>query len=318
MNMHPMLKAKRPIIPTRCIEALANAIKIAIEDGHQGIQINGRARDGKTMAATYLQTHLSWLDNPAFVLRISMPRRTNHSDTAFYKTIQAEFGLTQHHHSSAINRIRQLSDRIIADCMAQNCTLAILFIDEAQHLSNDDFEYLTNIDNIMADSGFQLFCVFIHQTDDPKAEKKKKRSRLFDELPPHVVGRYFMAEHTFSGLRGAADITYALDQFDRWLKFDGKSFTEFFANQAFVNGWRFASHANDFVNAISSIRKRGSLSASGDLAMKIFDVVCYRLLVRVAGESPTFVGFDQDQIEKALIDAGYLRLESTRKRQTQV
>ncbi|BDU21630.1 AAA family ATPase [Dyella sp. GSA-30] len=315
MIAHPMLRDARPLIATRCIEGLAEAIKIAIEDGHQGIQVQGRSRDGKTKAAIYLQTHPSWLDDSAYIFRITMPRRSNHSDTAFYKTIQSELGLSQHSHSGSVNRIRQISDRIIAGCLGQESTQAVLFVDEAQQLSDDDFEYLTNIDNAVTDGGFRLFCVFIHQSDDTKAEKRKKRSSLVNNLPPHVIGRFFMASHTFSGLRGAADISHALDQYDSRLRFEGKTFTEFFAGQAFASGWRLASHANDFVSAISAIRKRSNLKGSGDLAMKIFDVVCYRLLVRVAAETPNFAGLSKELIEKVILDSGYLLLEVARQRQ---
>lgn len=315
MSIHPLRKSNRPIIATRPIEALADAIKIAIEDGHQGIQVYGRSRDGKTMASSYLQSHDSWLDEPAAVLRISMVRRENLSDSAFYIIIQMALGLLQHPRSSAALRIRQISDKIIADCLSRRCTRAILFIDEAQHLSDNDFEYLTNIDNTLTESGYQLFCVFISQTDDTKAEKRRKRSRLMLELPPHVVGRYFMAEHAFSGLRGNADIAHALDQFDSRLFFEGASFTEFFAKEAFASGWRIAHHANDFVNAIASIRRRNHLPIAHDLAMKIFDVACYRLLVRIAGEATSFGGFDQEIIEKVLIDSGYICLEVARQRQ---
>jgi hypothetical protein len=49
--------------------------------------------------------------------------------------------------------------------------------------------------------------------------------------------------------------------------------------------------------------------------MKIFDVVCYRLLVRVAAETPNFSGLNKDLIEKVILDSGYLRLEVARQRQ---
>lgn len=315
MIVHPMLRDERPLIATRCIESLAEAIKIAIEDGHQGIQVQGRSRDGKTKAAIYLQEHPSWLDNSAYIFRVTMTRRSKHSDTAFYKTIQSELELSQHPHSGPDNRLRQIGDRIVAGCLEHESKQAILFVDEAQQLSDDDFEYLTNIDNAVTDDGYRLFCVFIHQSDDSKAEKRKKRSSLVNNLPPHVIGRFFMASHTFYGLRGTADIYHALDQYDSRLCFQGKTFTEYFAGQAFASGWRLASHANDFVSAISAIRKRGNLKGSGDLAMKIFDVICYRLLVRFAAETPNFAGLNKDMIEKVILESGYLHLEAARQRQ---
>ncbi|MDR3443716.1 hypothetical protein [Dyella sp.] len=315
MITHPMQSKQRPLIPTRAIESFADAIKTAIEDGHNGIQVQGRARDGKTRATIYLEKHPSWLDEPTHMFRITMLRRKNHSDTSFYKVIQLQVGLVQHHQSSAANRIQQIVDCIIGECIAMGCHRSILFIDEAQQLSDDDFEYLTNLDNAMTEDGYELFCVFIHQTDDAKAEKRRKLSKLVEQLPPHVTGRYFLAEHVFSGLRGISDLQHALDQYDSRLRFEGKSFTEYFAGQAFSKGWRLASHAKDFVTAISNIRKRSQLKGPADLSMKIFAVAVYRLLVRVAPDNPSFSGFDEKLIEQVLLDSGYLALEKARQRQ---
>lgn len=316
MISHPMLREKRPIIATRPIEAVADSIKVAIEEGHHGLTVNGRARDGKSMAGEYLITHPFWIENFAMMPKISMERRTNRSDTSFYKQIQKKLKLTQHHQSAATHRVSQIADRIIAECIAQKCIGAIMFLDESQWMNNDDFEYLTNIDNSLDDDGYRLFCVFINQTDDAKAKSEPKGKRRATELSPHVVGRFFMDHHTFTGLRGVSDIAHALDQYDRQLKFDGKTFTEYFAPRAYQDGWRFASHANDFANAIAAIRERNRLRYDGDLAMKIFELAVYRLLVRVTQETPNFSGFNQGLIENAMAGP-YMQLEVARKRQAE-
>lgn len=315
MNIHPMLRDKRPIIPTRQIEALGDAIKLTIQDGHLGLQVQGRARDGKSRACMYLIEHPRWIENFAMLPKVTLERRTNLSDNGFYQIIQKKLGLMQPNRVSASQRIGQIADRIIAECMVRDCTSAIMFVDEAQWMSESDYEYLTNIGNNLDDAGFRLVCIFINQTDDSKARKKLRKSKELPEVyPPHLVGRYFMANHTFTGLQSSADIHHALDQYDRRLKYDDKTFTEYFAPQAFASGWRMSSHANDIVMAIKKVRKDAGFIGSGDLPMKVFDTMVYRLLVRTAAETANFESFDQKMIINAIAEP-YIQLEQTRYRQ---
>jgi hypothetical protein len=314
VTTHPMLREKRPLIATRPIEELADSIKVAIEDGHHGLQVRGRAQDGKSTASEFLISHSSWIENFVLMRKISMERRTNLSDTSFYMQIQKKLGLTQHWQSNATQRVSQITSLIIAECISHQCMGAVMFIDESQWMNVDDFEYLTNIDNSLADDGYRLFCVFINQTDDTKAFEGHKKNCRKKELPPHVVGRFFMDQHTFTGLRGTSDIAHALDQYDRQLIFDGKAFSEYFAPRAYSNGWRFASHSNDFLNAIAAIRERNGLPGNGDLPMKVFELAAYRLLARKAPEIPNFSGFNKDMIDSVMA-APYMQLERARMRQ---
>jgi len=228
MNVHPMTEDdNRPKVATKPIENLAEAILIGLEDGYRGIQIFGRSGDGKSYASAYLSTHLQWLTQPAPTCWVSIPRRTNASDNVFYKVIQGGLKLSYYPGAAAIDRLAQINDRISNDCKRAGTRRFILFIDEAQRLSADDYDFLANIDDAVGIDGFRLFCVLVNQSDDTKAFGEKGRAPV-TKMPPHVVRRFFMAEHTFRGLEGLREIAHALSRYDS-AEHDGVTFSAHFA-----------------------------------------------------------------------------------------
>lgn len=314
MNTHPMLQDdNRPRIATMPIEHLANAILLALEDGVRGIQVSGRSGDGKTSATEYLSTHPQWLPSPAPICWVTMPRRSNSSDTVFYNIIQQAMKLAHHPRSSAIDRLTQIVDRIASECQRTDSRRYLLFIDEAQRLSADDYDFLANIDDAVHLDGYRIFFVFINQSDDT-THFRKKRQRTMDALPPQAVRRFYMAAHTFRGLLGINEFAQALGRYSE-LEHEGVPFLAYFAPVAYEAGWRLDNDALNFVTALEKLRNAGQLAGMGDLPMAIFEPTVRRLLVLVAPKKGVFKQFAEDEIRAALVAAGYLKLEALRARQ---
>lgn len=314
MNLHPMMEDdNRPKVATKPIESLGDALLIALEDGYRGIQVFGRSGDGKSYASAYLSTHQQWLTQPAPTCWVSIPRRTNASDNVFYKVIQNGLKLSYHPGAAAIDRLAQIVDRISSDCKRAGTRRFVLFIDEAQRLSADDYDFLANIDDAVGIDGFRLFCVLVNQSDDAKAFGKKGVARV-KSMPPHVVRRFFMAEHTFRGLEGLSEIAHALSRYDS-AEHEGVAFSAHFAPRAHAEGWRLAKHAKEFVAALNEVRQEAQLIGPSDLAMMIFELAVKRLLVHVAACKDSFREFTQGEIKEAILRAGYLRLEASRSNQ---
>jgi hypothetical protein len=55
---------------------------------------------------------------------------------------------------------------------------AFVYVSPQVRQNDDDYEYLTNIDNSIHDTGYRLFCVFINKTDDAKAQREAKKRRV--------------------------------------------------------------------------------------------------------------------------------------------
>lgn len=303
----------RPEVATKPTASLAEAILIALEDGYRGIQVVGRSGDGKSTASKYLCTHPQWMSKPTPTCSVSIPRRTNNTDAVFYKVIQKGFNLASHSRGAAIDRLSHIVDYIISECDRLEVRTFLLFVDEAHRMSKEDYDYLSNIVDGVNIAGYRLFCAFINQSDDKQGGRLARRC-VAEDLPPQVVRRFFMAEHTFRGLAGVTEIADALGRYDL-IEWQGVAYTEYFAPKAFKEGWRLASEAAKFSAAISELRKDCNLSGHNDLPMMIFELAVKRLLVHVAAGKEFFNGFSHDEIKSAIERAGYVKLERSRERQ---
>lgn len=315
MTDHPLVDDDYPLrVATRAIERLGEAILIAVEDGFDALQVHSRAGNGKTSAAEYLGVHQSdWLTQRSAMALITIPRRTNRSDNALYKRIQRDIGAPTLAGRSADDRLNAIIDRLCAACLAANRKRFFLFIDEAQRLSADDYEYLANIYDLMRASGFWLFSIFLNQSDDGGSAHKRRRKPLPSELS-HTLRRFLLRHHTFHGIRGLEEIAYVLNRYDL-LCHEGVPLPATFAANAWSNGWRLSSDASTFVTAIHHLRSHHGLPNTSEVPMSVFAIAIRRLLVRTAGDNPSFIGFSADDIATALVRAGYVELERIRQRQ---
>lgn len=319
---HPMLMDEnRPLIATKPVEQLTNAIVTSLQKGRRGIQVCGRGGDGKSEATKYLYKCRDWLAKPAPVYWLAIPRRTKGTDSVFYKVIQDGLNLAYHSSGDAIDRLNAIRNRLKTDCLRQSAQRVIIFIDEAQRLSADDYEFIANIDDALTTVGLRLFCVFVNQTDDEDAGhskdgRKPRRGERpsADSLPPHIVRRFFMDSFTFTGLKGLSEISHALSRYDE-LEFEGRSYAVEFGPAASKNGWKIAKCGPAFTTAMAQLSKEYNLNASSDLPMMIFELTVKTLLVYVAGGDESFSGVTTDDVKDALIDAGYVTLERARARQ---
>lgn len=319
---HPMLQdEERPPIVTKPIEKLTNAILVSLQKGRRGIQVHGRGGDGKSMATKYLCGQSDWLNHPAPLYWLAVPRRTNGSDSIFYKVIQDGLNLAYHRSSDAIDRLGAIRDRLKTDCHRHGARRVVIFVDEAQRLSDSDYEFLANIDDALTTVNLRLFCVFVNQSDDKDQKKvqESRRTRRWERatpetLPPHIVRRFFMDTFTFTGLNGLSEISHALSRYDA-LEFEGRSYTEEFAPAASKTGWTFAKTAHDFKNALTQLAKDNNLNQASDLPMMIFELTLKTLMIYVAQGSDSFTGFSITDIKDALVEAGYVTLEKSRARQ---
>ena len=315
MNDHPMKSNHdRPRIATRPIEHLGDAILLAVEEDFEGLQVSGRSGDGKTTAAQYLaRHHMTWLKHAAPMGWVFVPRRTNASDTALYKILQDGLKSPSAATAAALDRMGNIVDRICNSCQIMRAKCFYLFLDEAQRLSADDYDYLANIADQVKGSGFHLFSVFMNQSDDTGPSRLPSKIRTPENIP-HTVKRFFMANHVLKGLVGLEEIAHALSRYDL-LEHEGIPYPAFFAPAAYERGWQLASDADKVVSAIDIVRAEGALTGTSDLSMFTFERMVHRLLVRVAGGNPSFAGFTVQDASNAIRRSGYLTLENVRKEQ---
>jgi hypothetical protein len=312
-SMHPLELLFRPAVATNSIERVADAINSALDVGYRGLGIFGFARFGKSESIGYLINHPDWLGcRKAAFLRMDAPDSHKRSDGTFFKICLALLSMRIPARATPVELGAMVAGRLIEMCQNAGTRLIIVFIDEAQRLLPTDFENLVTLDNRMTLSGYYLFVAFVHQRDITGFSNETVASC---DHPPHVTGRFLIRKHEFTGLRDVEEAAYVLARYDEgteWPPGSGVSYTQHFAPQAFLNGFRLSQYASRLWAAASNLRTEARLPDEWTWPMKTFEATVVYLLTVIAPRAPQFEGFTDEDLRTALYASGLIELELSR------
>lgn len=295
---------------TRPITWLMNAIVAAILDGMlRGMEVHGLGRDGKSMAQLWLTQHPRWLPAPGIVRSITIPKSQANGDNAFWSFVLRQWKVVVPSQPRAGSDVMFAVFESLALALGpNNGDLIVLFIDEAQRLSNEQREYIASLDDLCRRNGIFLFIVLMHQDD---ASGPISQSAATEVNLPHFTGRYQRRDHLFTGFE-LADLTDVVAQnLDRTRERDDPAcFTARFAPQRFREGFRLAPYMPALWDAIGKYRVANALTPEfrlpADTAMALASNV-----LALSG-TDDFAGFTEDDFRQALEATGYLKLELCR------
>ncbi len=309
---HPLLMPNGYRIYTKPIERAINMILFNIDADHHGIDIEGRGRDGKTQCAQFLAHDREWLNGRGAITRVIVPKGSGKTDATFYGKLCRGIGLSYSERTSGEERRERFINLLLERCGAAGARLMVLFLDEAQRITREELDYLVDLDNVMENQNVRLFIVFIRQSDVSGPNIRTAQA----DFPSHIVGRFFMGTHRFTGLLDAADVHHALGRYDdmtEWPEGSGISFTHASATRAFEkDGYRLAHQTELIMSVVRDVRREAGLKIEADWPMKTFCGSVKYLLCDVAATNPDFVAFTEEHILKALRASGYLTLEYVR------
>jgi hypothetical protein len=312
---HPIYIEHGFQIYTRPTEYLANFIRANIAEGHHGCSAHGGGGLGKTSSLIFLTENVSrWLVDEVkrpigVAARMTMPAGIRRSDRAFWVAVNQRLKLPSNARLDPGTAIERLVGYMSDRCGQAKQRRMVLFIDNAQRITDAEFHYLEDLDTRMSEEGLSLFLVLMRQSDAQGIDIGDD----WRERPSHTVRRWFMDTTAFRPLVGIAEVTHALARYDRsafWPTPD-MPFSRFFAKEAFDAGWTLASEAAKIDAAVKQLRKHAKLPPSNEWPMATFSL-CVRNLLEIASREKPFQGFSEDQILRALNASGYVRLECVR------
>lgn len=309
-NIHPLLRPHRPIITTPPILALANAMRAALEDGHQGMNARGGARAGKSFAQRWLMTRSGWHTQALASLSVRVPRHTKIRDGYIYQLILMASKQKLSSRLSDLETLGRVRDLFEGMCYATEADTLLLLVDEAQRLSQEEIADFLTIVNESESWAIHVFIVFFHQTDVTGVDAERARA----QLPPHIKGRFGLADHHFHGLRGEEEIAAVLKRYDenaKWPVGSDITYTAHFAPAAYADGWRLAQHTKEIIEVVEALRAAYGLGPLGEWPMKSFELFVQRALTRVAVR-PQFHGLAREDVSECLHTCGYIALEFAR------
>ncbi|MGY4516236.1 AAA family ATPase [Lysobacter sp. HA18] len=313
---HPLCVEDGYAIYTKPVEHLANFLLANIAEGHHGATAEAGGGVGKSTALRFLTDNASrWLKdahgNPMGVAaRMIMPSGQRRGDRQFWGAMNSRLKLGNAIRLDAGVALERLVNYIRTRCGEARQRRMVLFIDNAQRITDAEYDYLEDLDALIAEEKLSLFILLMRQSDATGV----KISDDWTSRPSHTVRRWFMDTTSFRPLIGVADVVHALGKYDRKMTFPtpDTSFTRYFARDAFDRGWTLSSQAALIIEVINSLRRKYKLPPTDAWPMATFTLTVRYLLADIAARTRDFRGFDDNQIRQALVASGYLRLEFVR------
>ena len=300
---HPVAR-KRYRIPTPAIEQFYALVQRCVQLSIPGAIVYARTRFGKSSAIVYSQ----WLlanERPTLpVLRMRIEHKRLASEIAFFSAL-----LTAAEHRATSGRdptkLRQrLKQRLLEIADRNKSSAMLMFLDEAQHLSRTEFEWLRDIHDELDEAGINLILIFVGQ---PALQAKKSLFQRDGE--EQIVGRFMTEELRFAGIESPDDCATCLQGYDQqeYQSDSGWPHTRFFYPKAFTAGLRMAKEGDALWRAFDDEHKRAQQAGPLEIPMEYFTRAVHWLFLQGPQFDASDFAFSRELWDQAVDASGYQR-----------
>ena len=267
IDEHP-LKRRICRVPTPSIKAMINLVDECLFMFLGGALIHGRPRIGKSCAIDFVLTNLN-AKSPklsAYKMRCMRPQ-TPSENTFFAGLLTAVRHPAEPSASKASLRTRIVHKlRQVTDALGDN--KVVIFIDEAQHLREIEYEWLRDLHDDLENNDVRLFTFLIGQH-----QLLAQKAALQAQDKEQIVARFMIEELPFKGLTSEAECAAVLGAYDTSGEYpagSGWCYTRFFVPRAYSAGLRLAESAPRVWRAFEEAHFAAQLDGPTEIPMKYF------------------------------------------------
>lgn len=208
-SVHPLVN-QAYMVPTPAIAAMYSRVRQCIRRGVAGAVIYGHTRWGKTYAIRYC-VRLLHLDLPRVtVLTIGMPRNPSRSEALFFGMLLEAARHGRPDSGTALQRRLRLYHKLAELVERAAGNKLIVFVDEAQRLELEHYEWLRDVQDELERRGVRMFTFLVGQ---PGILNRKSSFRQSVDTS-QIVSRFMVDELRFDGFRTADDLKMSLAAYD--------------------------------------------------------------------------------------------------------
>jgi type II secretory pathway predicted ATPase ExeA len=259
---HPLAN-QTYMVPTPAIAAMYARVRQCIRRGVAGALIFGHTRWGKTYAIRYC-VRLLRLELPrAAILTIGMPRNPSRSEALFFGMLLKAAQHERPDSGTALQRRLRLYHKLAELVERAAGSKLIVFVDEAQRLELEHYEWLRDVQDELERRGVRMFTFLVGQ---PGILNRKSSFRQSVDTS-QIVSRFMIDELRFEGFRSADDLKMSLGAYDT-STFPDRSewpYTRFYLQRAFDSGFRLGKQHGVLWEAFDAAHRR----ARFDFTMEI-------------------------------------------------
>ena len=267
IDEHP-LKRRIYRVPTPSIKAMISLVDECLFMFIGGALIHGRPRIGKSCAIDFVMTDLQRRQPKLSTYKMRCMRPLAPSENGFF----AELLTTVRHpaepsaqkaslRARLVHKLRQVTD-------SRGDNKVVLFIDEAQHLREIEYEWLRDLHDDLENNDERLFTFLLGQH-----QLLAQKAALQAQDKEQIVARFMIEELAFIGIASEAECSAVLAAYDTLSEYpvgSGWSYTRFFVPHAFSAGLRLAASAPQLWRAFEDAHYTAQLEGPPEIPMKYF------------------------------------------------
>jgi hypothetical protein len=307
MEDHPLVR-RRYVVPTPSIDEFYERVRTCITFGNSGSMLYGHPRFGKTRAIRYVVRALELEFPKIAVLSFLVRNSRNHGESAFFSHLLQEAGHAKAHTGSNSKKRDRLKFKLIETVERSGNNLLLIFVDEAQRMDVDEYEWLRDVYDELDGAGIRVLVFLIGQ---PSLLNQKNAFRQSQQT--QIVGRFMTHEVQFRGLLSADDVATCLAGYDEacYPERSDWTYTRFFYPQAWSEGFRLVTQASTVWDAFLTAHDRARFTFEVELPMKYFTQAVEIALRRHAADDSSEFGLSPALWQQAVQDCDYVSAQES-------
>jgi hypothetical protein len=302
IEAHP-LKRRNYILPTPPLDEFCQLVRRAARLRMSAPMVYGDVRYGKTYAIRYAAAMVREEFPSYAVVNLQAPGIKASSKEEFYSTFLQAAGHAAPESGSNAKKKRRVVETLLQRAADRKGSAVVLFVDEAQKWSLEDYEELRDIHDQLERHMVHLIVVLVGQ---PALRARRELFRRSQNT--QVTGRFMVGEHAFRGLRDAADVATCLMGYDESYFPEGSewSYTRFFFPRAWAEGFRLQREAQRLYWAFSEAYRHSGLPGDLEVPMQYLAFAIHGMVDDLSGRDCGDFGISAESWGKAVDDSGFV------------
>ncbi|OAJ55310.1 hypothetical protein A6V37_33045 [Paraburkholderia ginsengiterrae] len=262
---HPLLN-RSYMVPTPSIGSMYMCILRCIRRGVSGALIYGHTRWGKTYAIRYCVRLLRDELPRTAIFHLGMPQNPSRSESLFFGMLLAAARHERPDSGTALQRRLRLYNRLAEIVERASGKSLVVFVDEAQRLELEHYEWLRDVQDEMERRGIRMYTFLVGQ---PSILNRKTSFKQNTDTS-QIVSRFMIEEMRFEGFRSAADLEVSLCAYDESIFPEGSdwTFTRFFLQRAYDAGFRLGKHSELVWDVFSEAHRHARFDFTMEIPME--------------------------------------------------
>lgn len=311
-DMHPV-EFGQYVVPTPFTDAASKFIGEIVWRRLPGCLVYGTQRFGKSHALVQVVADLRERFGDSLVIVVIMvefmderPRMAGH----YQDHLEAVDHMLPDQGIGKDKR-RRFREFIVEQVAGSAQRRLVLIYDDAQFLWAHQYGWMMSDYNYFYGKGIKPTYALVGQR-----ELLDQKRSFISAGRQQLVGRFMVQEHEFHGVRNIDDLREILKAYDEYSEYPeehGFSYSAYFFTAAFANGWRLASHAQEFMDSYTRLKTSRAIPIANEIGLQYLMPVIEQFLIEFKDSTLLSPHIDSSWLEDAILWTGYIDAEKARK-----